>query len=44
MLLKNNVSKITSFILYVGVDGEGSDGGISCLATHVLWEIQEGDG
>ena len=43
-LFKPNVSNVTIFILYVGVDGEGSDGGISSIVTHVLWDIQEGDG
>ena len=43
-LFKNNVSKITRFILCVEVDGEGSDGSISSIATHVLWDIQEVDG
>ena len=35
---------MTCLILYAGVDGKGNDEGISCIASHVLWHIKEGDG
>lgn len=32
------------FILCVGVDGKGSDGGLSCITRYDLWDIQKRDG
>lgn len=31
------------FILCVGVDGKGSDGGLSSIISYVVWDIQKGD-